>query len=182
MDCDRDIIRGYQDGATMEAVGRPYGLSRQRVQQILIANGVPRRAAQSSRETREKARWTFWQKALRGIVVVDGCWIWPSVNNRGYGHFGQEKAHREVWEFLIGPIPDGFTIDHKCRVTACVNPAHLEPVTHAENCRRGVNARLTHEDAQVIRESSDTQRDLAKRYGVAQSLIGRIKTGKAWVR
>lgn len=45
-------------------------------------------------------------------------------------------AHRFVYELLVGPIPAGLTIDHLCRVTSCVRPDHLEPVTNAENVRR----------------------------------------------
>ncbi|MDQ1426633.1 MAG: hypothetical protein QOK39_109 [Acidimicrobiaceae bacterium] len=45
-------------------------------------------------------------------------------------------VHRWSYEQLVGPIPDGLVLDHLCRVTACVNPAHLEPVTLAENFRR----------------------------------------------
>lgn len=58
-------------------------------------------------------------------------------------------AHRMAYEELVGPIADGLQIDHLCRVRCCVNPAHLEPVTQAENIRRGVsptaaNRRKTH--------------------------------------
>jgi hypothetical protein len=51
-----------------------------------------------------------------------------------------------VYELLVGPIPAGLVIDHLCRVPSCMNPAHLEPVTNAENIRRGYAARglLTH--------------------------------------
>lgn len=42
-----------------------------------------------------------------------------------------------MYEGLVGPIPDGFTLDHLCRNTSCANPAHLEPVTHEENVKRG---------------------------------------------
>ena len=57
-------------------------------------------------------------------------------------------SHRLAYELEIGPIPAGLEIDHLCRVRNCVNPAHLEPVTHAENIRRGTgplaeNARKT---------------------------------------
>ena len=48
-----------------------------------------------------------------------------------------QYAHRFVYEAERGPIPSGLTLDHKCRVRQCVNPAHLEPVTLAENILRG---------------------------------------------
>lgn len=46
-------------------------------------------------------------------------------------------AHRAVYEALVGPIPPELELDHLCRNPACVNPAHLEPVTRKENVRRG---------------------------------------------
>jgi len=46
-------------------------------------------------------------------------------------------AHRVSYEVFVGPIPDGMIIDHLCRNRACILPTHLEPVTHAENTRRG---------------------------------------------
>ncbi len=49
-------------------------------------------------------------------------------------------SHRYAYEQLIGPIPAGLELDHLCRDPACVNPYHLEPVTHAENMRRSVHA------------------------------------------
>ena len=75
-----------------------------------------------------------------------GCWIWiGSVNGkypklwdgrRGYVVF----AHRFSWTVFRGDIPDGYDVDHKCRLTVCVNPQHLEPVTRLENLLRGARA------------------------------------------
>jgi len=70
-----------------------------------------------------------------------GCWIWRGSRFKGYGCFSIGKrrtfAHRWAYEHWCGPIPAGLVIDHLCRVPACVNPMHLEPVTGAENISRG---------------------------------------------
>src|SRR3990167_922192 len=73
-----------------------------------------------------------------------GCWLWIGfVDERGYGHVWWDgkcrRAHREMYSLLIGPIDEGMALDHLCRVRSCVNPAHLEQVSHRENCLRGVS-------------------------------------------
>jgi hypothetical protein len=75
-------------------------------------------------------------------VNEDDCWIWNgAVDRAGYGKFGIRKqtfrAHKWRWEHEHGPVPDGLVLDHLCRVTSCVNPNHLEPVTPLENTMRG---------------------------------------------
>ena len=75
-----------------------------------------------------------------------GCWLWTGCLRRGYGKMALKtgvwvSAYRWAYEHFIGPIPAGLHLDHLCRVPRCVNPNHLEPVTHAENHRR---ARKTH--------------------------------------
>lgn len=70
-----------------------------------------------------------------------GCWLWRrAVSSQGYGRLVVDGkgvgAHRFFYELCVGPIPDGLHVDHLCRVRLCVNPAHLEPVTAAENNRR----------------------------------------------
>jgi hypothetical protein len=76
-----------------------------------------------------------------------GCWLWTGATLRGYARFKTKTAYRFAYEHLVGPIPEGLDIDHLCRVKACVNPDHLEPVTRKVNIRRGVEARRIGDDA-----------------------------------
>jgi len=78
----------------------------------------------------------FWAK----VEKTDTCWLWTAaLNYAGYPVFGnpQWRAHRLAYTWLVGPIPEGLTLDHLCRVRHCVNPAHLEPVTVGVNTLRG---------------------------------------------
>lgn len=82
------------------------------------------------------------ERFMAKIQVDDnGCWLWTAAKDRyGYGSFTvggiQYGAHRWSYQHHVGPIPEGLHIDHTCKVTACVNPEHLEPVTQMENNRR----------------------------------------------
>lgn len=75
------------------------------------------------------------------------CWPWlGNVSRHGYGRFrrdatptGNENAHRFSYRIAKGEIPDGFQVDHLCRNTRCVNPAHLEAVTPRVNTLRSTN-------------------------------------------
>lgn len=76
-----------------------------------------------------------------------GCWIWiGEFSSTGYGiisswsgnkRIGRKKAHRVIYEIERGAVPEGLELDHLCRNRFCVNPAHLEPVTHRINILRG---------------------------------------------
>jgi DNA-binding transcriptional regulator YiaG len=89
-------------------------------------------------------------------------------------------AHRVYYEERHGPVPEGTELDHLCRVRACVNPSHMEAVTHAENCRRGRRAKLSADQVAEIRSSSETQHVIARRFGVTQGHVARIRNGQSW--
>ena len=83
------------------------------------------------------------------VDKTESCWIWTAAMcKRGYGSFwynGQMRpAYRVGYELLVGPIPKGLELDHLCRNPSCVNPDHLEPVTHKVNMSRGEFAMKTH--------------------------------------
>lgn len=88
---------------------------------------------------------------MEKVNVTDGCWEWTAGTNRPRGRVGcygmffeiaarktakQVTAHRFAYQQFVGPIPVGYEIDHLCKNTLCVNPAHLEAVTHQVNVLR----------------------------------------------
>lgn len=89
---------------------------------------------------------------------ASGCWLWTrSVSNEGYALMSWKRGartihtgHHAAYEAFIGTVPNGLELDHLCRVRSCVNPRHLEPVTHRENLMRSpvaiaaINASKTH--------------------------------------
>lgn len=95
-------------------------------------------------------------------ITIDpesGCWLWQGASSGGYGNLssgsrrdgtrGRKMVHRVSYEHHRGPIPEGLVLDHLCRTTLCVNPAHLEPVPQGVNVFRGEapsadNRRKTH--------------------------------------
>lgn len=74
-------------------------------------------------------------------AAAGGCWEWQgSKDVQGYGRINignvPRLVHRVAYELLVGPIPEGLELDHQCVNPPCLNPAHMAPVTHAENMAR----------------------------------------------
>ena len=131
------------------------------------------------------------------IEKTKTCWLWKGAKNEyGYGIFllPNEKtvrAHRYSYEFFKGPIPEGLIVMHTCDNPPCVNPAHLQLGTKADNNAdtaikrrhnygtKHWNGRLTEQDVIDIRMSFEKTKDLAKQYGVNASHIWRIRYGNA---
>ena len=75
------------------------------------------------------------------VKKTPSCWNWiGEITDKGYGRlqngYKRVKAHRYFYELFVGKIPVGLEIDHLCRNKKCVNPKHLELVTHRENIIR----------------------------------------------
>lgn len=93
-----------------------------------------------------KPPFTFPSRFASKVNFTDSCWLWTANSTaEGYGQYREGNrivyAHRVAYELAVGPIPEGLHLDHLCRITSCVNPGHLEPVTPAENVRRAAKAK-----------------------------------------
>lgn len=86
-----------------------------------------------------KAVRRFWSR----VKITNSCWNWEGTKTLGYGYLWVKDknilAHRFSYMLFVGNIPKTLEIDHLCKNTSCVNPAHLDLVTHKENQYRGTN-------------------------------------------
>ena len=132
----------------------------------------------------------------------DRCWEWSLWKDKdGYGQFTIRKAifgaHRVAYVIANRVDLGTMCVCHKCDVPSCVNPRHLFLGTHTDNMRdrtekgrtasgRGDangNAKLTESDVPRIfamSASGMTQREIAKIFGVSQSLICFVLRHKLW--
>ena len=129
-----------------------------------------------------------------------GCWLWLGGDNGyGYGRFYFRKrfwgAHRVAWTLMVGEIPKGLCVLHKCDVRGCVNPDHLWLGTYQDNSSDAVQKQRIHRAvgeanpaAKLTRQQVDemrtlkglSQRRLANMYAISQRAVGMILRREMW--
>jgi len=140
---------------------------------------------------------------MKFVSITDGCWIWRGAHrlsrNVRYGAFWMNgkiiRAHRASWELHNGEIPHGVFVCHKCDNTYCVNPSHLYLGTQTDNMHDAIRkgrayigemgsaSKLNNNEVISIRSeytNEATQKELAIKYSVSESTIGRIVRGTNW--
>lgn len=134
-----------------------------------------------------------------------GCWLWTgNCNQKGYGQIGVGAAgmtttHKTAYLHFKGPIPPGMQILHSCDVPCCCNPDHLSIGTHQDNIddkmrkgrhKAGVHhklrgeknhlAKLTEQKVRHIKRRELTPIEYARLYGVSNSAVRAVLSGKTW--
>lgn len=90
------------------------------------------------------------ERFMDKVDQTQSCWLWTGYcTPDGYGRFRVDAsemplAHRVAYVLMVGPIPEGMTIDHVCYVRHCVNPDHLRPLSVSENTSLQRSATATH--------------------------------------
>lgn len=128
-----EALKAYQAGESANSVARRYSVTLHTIRYHAKQAGLWHGRRIPDLATR------FWQK----VCKTDSCWLWTGASiPNGYGTIGvnqkTQMVHRVAYELTKGKIPGRLYLDHLCRNKLCVNPDHLEPVTNAENVRRGM--------------------------------------------
>lgn len=129
-----------EEGRSIREIAAASGRTAWAVWSLVTEYGLGRRPHESKRRTPEE------RFSRKYEAAASRCWRWTAGHTPlGYGLFRlggrMVYAHRWAYEKFRGPIPNGLELDHLCRLPACVNPAHLEAVTHAVNMGRAMDAK-----------------------------------------
>lgn len=137
----------------------------------------------------------FLQKADTHEMDASVCWEWMGAGKgNGYGHTSRGPAHRRAYELLVGPVPDGMDVCHKCDNRSCVNPDHLFLGTRSENmadmkCKgRGAGGNRKHLKEKHVQEirrrlaAGTPARVIADAMGVNYGTVTAIKEGRSYGR
>jgi len=124
------------------------------------------------------------------------CWVWRGARNEaGYGLFDNMGAHRASYELLVGEIPEGLLVCHRCDNPWCVNPRHLFLGSQKDNLRdmvekgrsaRGIqNSRSKLSEAEVLElrrryEAGESREMLARDFCITRGAVWNIGTRKQW--
>lgn len=122
------------------------------------------------------------------INSQSGCWDFTGATfDTGYGQLRRNRkiirAHRYFYEKYKGAVPQGYDLDHLCKNKKCVNPQHLEAVTHYENCLRGSATKLTKEIVGKIRslyKGGSRTTALARKFNINRVQVWRIINKINW--
>jgi hypothetical protein len=147
--CRCDECRGYQAAAVRDYVSRREGRE--------VLPRPPRLRVED------------WRSLVEQTDA--GCLVWLGHRDaNGYARLGGKWAHRAVYEYEVGTIPDGHELDHLCVNPPCVNPSHLDPVTKVEHVARTMR-RLGKDDlhlsAAYLRTVGLTYAEIAEALGYA---------------
>jgi hypothetical protein len=141
------------------------------------------------------SKYTLLERFMEKVTISDSCWHWNAMKNSyGYGLIWVNgkpvRAHRVSFSLFNGELSEEDVVMHSCDNPSCVKPSHLSVGTRLENNRDAVAkrrnqfgekhwaAKLTTEQVESVRNMKGTYTQIAKIFGVSQSAISRIKTGK----
>ncbi len=136
------------------------------------------------RGEKKKGTFYYYYGKPKFVVKANGCWEWIGAKNkRGYGMCNgcySSLAHVQMYVERNGRLSWKVEVDHTCKNRSCVNPEHLEAVSHAVNVQRSAVAKLTVELVAEIRKSRQSTSELAREYNVTPVTIRDIKRRKTW--
>jgi hypothetical protein len=148
--------------------------------------GEPRRFVKGHRSHLKRLSQDPYREEDRGYTTP--CWIWlRTISHDGYAQqkiIGESHvAHKNNYMRKFGPVPNGKVLDHLCKVRCCVNPDHLEVVSHTENLRRRHDAKLDRQkvnEIKALRGKGKTLNELAAQFNVQANTISRVLSGVRW--